>query len=70
MTLHYEPDLEDQEWDRMCHTPTEYQREIRQLRERCWKYCKEIEELRAVVGNLRADLETLSSEVERMERQR
>ena len=52
MTIHYEPDLEDQEWDRMCHTPTEYQREIRQLRERCWRYCREIEELREKVKRL------------------
>jgi predicted RNase H-like nuclease (RuvC/YqgF family) len=63
MTAQYQPDLFDDEWDKMAHTPTEYRAEIRQLRERCYKYVKELE-------GLRADLETLSSEMERMERQR
>jgi chromosome segregation ATPase len=62
MTAHYEPDPLDAEWDKTAHTPTEYRAEIRQLRERCYKYAKELE-------GLRADLETLSSEMERMERQ-
>jgi predicted nucleic acid-binding Zn-ribbon protein len=53
----------DDEWDKLAHTPDEYRREIRQLRERCYKYAKELE-------GLRADLEALSSEMERMERQR
>jgi uncharacterized coiled-coil DUF342 family protein len=59
----YEHDPWDDEWDKMAHTPTEYRAEIRQLRERCYKYWKELEELREVVKNLRADLEALSSEV-------
>ncbi len=63
MTVQYQPDLFDDEWDKMAHTTDEYRREIRQLRERCYKYAKELE-------GLRADLETLSSEMERMERQR
>jgi chromosome segregation ATPase len=63
MTTQYQPDLFDDEWDKMAHTPDEYRREIRQLRERCYKYAKELE-------GLRADLEALSSEMERMERQR
>jgi len=63
MTIQYQPDLFDDEWDKMAHTPDEYRREIRQLRERCYKYWKELE-------GLRADLEALSSEMERMERQR
>jgi chromosome segregation ATPase len=63
MTTQYQPDLFDDEWDKTAHTPTEYRAEIRQLRERCYKYAKELE-------GLRADLETLSSEMERMERQR
>lgn len=63
MTTQYQPDMFDDEWDKMAHTPTEYRAEIRQLRERCYKYAKELE-------GLRADLETLSSEMERMERQR
>jgi hypothetical protein len=63
MTTQYQPDLFDDEWDKMAHTPTEYRAEIRQLRERCYKYAKESEELREVVKNLRADLEALSSEV-------
>ena len=70
MTTQYQPDLFDGEWDKMAHTPDEYRREIRQLRERCYKYAKESEELREVVKNLRADLDALSSEMERMERQR
>jgi chromosome segregation ATPase len=63
MTIQYQPDLFDDEWDKMAHTPDEYRREIRQLRERCYKYAKELK-------GLRADLEALSSEMERMERQR
>jgi uncharacterized coiled-coil DUF342 family protein len=63
MTIQYQPDMFDDEWDKMAHTPTEYRAEIRQLRERCYKYVKELE-------GLRADLEALSSEMERMERQR
>jgi uncharacterized coiled-coil DUF342 family protein len=69
MTVQYQPDLFDDEWDKTAHTTDEYRREIRQLRERCYKYAKELDELRVVVGNLRADLETLSSEMERMGRQ-
>ncbi len=63
MPLHYQADMFDDEWDKLAHTPDEYRREIRQLRERCYKYAKELE-------GLRADLEALSSEMERMERQR
>jgi hypothetical protein len=63
MTMQYQPDLFDDEWDKLAHTPDEYRREIWQLRERCYKYAKELE-------GLRADLEALSSEMERMERQR
>jgi len=70
MTTQYQPDLFDDEWDKMAHTPTEYRAEIRQLRERCYKYAKEIEELRAMVNSIRADLEAVSDEMERMERQR
>jgi hypothetical protein len=62
MTAQYQPDLFDDEWDKTAHTPTEYRAEIRQLRERCYKYAKELE-------GLRADLEALSSEMERMGRQ-
>ena len=63
MTMQYQPDLFDDEWDKLAHTPDEYRREIRQLRERCYNYAKELE-------GLRADLDALSSEMERMERQR
>ena len=63
MTIQYQPDLFDDEWDKLAHTPDEYRREIRQLRERCYNYAKELE-------GLRADLDALSSEMERMERQR
>jgi hypothetical protein len=70
MTAHYEPDPLDAEWDKLAHTVTEYRAEIRQLRERCAAYATELAELRAVAGNLRDDLEALSSEMERMGRQR
>ncbi len=70
MTTQYQPDLFDDEWDKMAHTPDEYRREIRQLRERCYKYAKQLEEPRLIIDSLRADLETLSSEMERMDRQR
>ena len=69
MTIQYQPDLFDDEWDKMAHTPDEYRREIRQLRESCYKYATELDELRLVIDSLRTDLETLSSEMERMDRQ-
>jgi len=53
----------------VSHTSDEYRRETRQLRERCAVYAKELDELRLVIDSLRTDLETLSSEMERMERQ-
>jgi hypothetical protein len=46
MTMQYQPDLFDDEWDKMAHTPDEYRAEIRQLRERCAAYAAEIERLR------------------------
>jgi uncharacterized coiled-coil DUF342 family protein len=52
MTTQYEPDPLDDEWDKMSHTATEYRAEIRQLRERCWRYAKELEELRERVKRL------------------
>jgi hypothetical protein len=69
MTTQYQPDMFDDEWDKTAHTPTEYRAEIRQLRERCYKYAKELDGLRLVINSLRTDLETLSSEMERMDRQ-
>jgi hypothetical protein len=77
MTAHYEPDPLDAEWDKMPHTLDDYRREIRQLRERCYKYAKELEGLRALdlaifeqTVLIRTDFDALSSETERMERQR
>jgi uncharacterized coiled-coil DUF342 family protein len=49
----YEHDPWDDEWDKMAHTPTEYRAEIRQLRERCYKYWKELEELREKVKEVK-----------------
>lgn len=49
MTIEF--DEWDLEWDRMAHTPAEYQREIKQLRERCILYAREIEALRAKLAN-------------------
>lgn len=37
----------DEHWDSMTHTATEYQREIRSLRERITAYLKDIEDLKA-----------------------
>jgi hypothetical protein len=34
----------------MSHTATEYRAEIRQLRERCWRYAKELEKLREALA--------------------
>ena len=45
----------DLEWDRMAHTPADYQREIKGLRERCIAYAREVEKLRREV----ADLDTI-----------
>jgi uncharacterized coiled-coil DUF342 family protein len=50
MTTQYEPDPLDDEWDKMSHTATEYRAEIRQLRERCWRYAKELEKLREALA--------------------
>ena len=55
MIIQYQPDLFDDEWDKIAHTPDEYRREIRQLRERCATYAKELE-------GLRADLEAAERE--------
>ena len=38
MTAHYEPDPLDADWDKMPHTPDDYRKEIRALRERCAAY--------------------------------
>jgi len=69
MPLHYQADMFDDEWDKVSHTSDEYRRETRQLRERCATYAKELDALRVVIDSLRTDLETLSSEMERMDRQ-
>ena len=52
MTAHYEPDPLDAEWDKLPHTPDAYRAEIRQLRERCAAYAKELDELRLVVKGM------------------
>ena len=41
-----EHDELDKEWDSRSHTPDEYRREIRELRDRCVRYAKELTELR------------------------
>ena len=41
-----EHDELDKEWDSRSHTPDEYRREIRELRDRCAKYAQELTELR------------------------
>jgi uncharacterized coiled-coil DUF342 family protein len=53
MVVHEEDDW-DREWDRMSHTISEYQQEIREMRERIRWYVGRIEELEAEVKQLRA----------------
>jgi uncharacterized coiled-coil DUF342 family protein len=55
MTTQYQPDLFDDEWDKMAHTPTEYRAEIRELRERILGYVSRIEQLETEVRELRAN---------------
>jgi hypothetical protein len=43
MTIQYEPDPLDAEWDKLPHTPDDYRREIRALRERCAAYAAAVE---------------------------
>ena len=67
MTAHYEPDPLDAEWDKMPHTPDDYRREIRALRERCAAYaaaveaereaCAKVCEARNMGDNNREDME-------------
>lgn len=50
----------DKEWDSRSHTPDEYRREIRDLRDRCVRYAKELTELREeLVREQRAHLAAL-----------
>lgn len=42
------------EWDRMSHTISEYQQEIREMRERIRWYVKRIDELETEVKQLKA----------------
>lgn len=42
------------EWDRMSHTISEYQHEIREMRERIRWYVKRIDELETEVKQLKA----------------
>jgi hypothetical protein len=45
----------DKEWDRTPHTVNEYQREIREMRERLIWYVSRIETLEAEVRELRSN---------------
>lgn len=56
----YEIDDWEKEWDRMSHTTSEYQREIRELRERIGFYLKEIELLHDEILLLREQLHDLT----------
>jgi uncharacterized coiled-coil DUF342 family protein len=53
MVVH-EEDAWDREWDRMSHTISEYQQQIREMRERIRWYVSRIEQLEAEVKQLRA----------------
>jgi len=49
-----EDDAWDREWDRMSHTISEYQQEIREMRERIRWYVNRIEELETEVRQLKS----------------
>lgn len=58
-----EHDELDKEWDSRSHTPDEYRREIRDLRDRCVRYAKELTELREeLVREQRAHLAALEKD--------
>lgn len=46
----------EKEWDAMSHSVTEYQREIRELRDRIKGYLKDIEMRDQVISELREEL--------------
>jgi uncharacterized coiled-coil DUF342 family protein len=48
-----EEDDWDREWDRMSHTISEYQQEIREMRERIRWYVNRIEQLESEVRELK-----------------
>ncbi len=58
MPLHYQTDMFDddwdREWDRMSHAISEYQKEIREMRERIRWYVSRIEELETEVKQLKS----------------
>ena len=47
------------EWDAMSHSPAEYRREIRELRDRIKGYLKDIEMRDQVIAELRDELALL-----------
>jgi DNA repair ATPase RecN len=46
----------DEEWDRIPHTNSEYQKEIRELRERIQGYLKDIEIRDQLIAELKEEL--------------
>lgn len=44
------------EWDAMSHTQSEYQREIRELRDRIRSYLSEIQELNKQIESMKEEL--------------
>lgn len=46
----------EREWDAMSHSPSEYQREIRDLRDRIKGYLKDIEMRDQLIAELRDEL--------------
>jgi len=48
-----EDDAWDREWDRMSHTISEYQQEIREMRDRIREYVNRIEQLESEVRELK-----------------
>jgi hypothetical protein len=44
------------EWDAMAHTPSEYQKEIRELRERIQSYLKDIEDRDRLIESMKEEL--------------
>lgn len=49
----------DEEWDRMSHSSEEYRREIRELRDRIFRYVEEIAVLRNKIDLMRGEISAL-----------
>lgn len=59
----------DEEWDRMSHSSEDYRREIRELRDRIFRYVEEIAVLRNKIDLMRGEISSLEALVFRHERE-